>query len=127
HPREVGRVPVLLPPPIAAAASPVHHPRRPRLVDFPLGGILVAGALVGAVIGTLFTLVVLDERTFKGFFAGVLLLFGAYMVLDWVRNKRSVDEDNDALRTRPRVMGTAVATAGSGFLSGSMGIGGGLR
>jgi len=119
-------VPVSLTLTIATAASSVINHRRHGLVDFHLGGILVAGALVGAVIGTLFTLVVLDERTFKGFFAGVLLLFGAYMVLDWVRNKRSVDEDNDALRTRPRVLGTAVATAGSGFLSGSMGIGGGL-
>src|SRR6267143_2727972 len=54
------------------------------------------------------------------------LLFGAYMVFDWVRNQRSVDEDNDALLTRPRVIGTAAATTGSGFLSGAMGIGGGL-
>src|SRR5438093_2159999 len=48
------------------------------------------------------------------------------MVLYWVRNQRSVDEDNDALLTRPRVVGTAASTAGSGFLSGAMGIGGGL-
>ena len=119
-------VPVSLTLTIATAASSVINHRRRGLVDFRLGSILVAGALVGAVIGTLFTLVVLDERTFKAFFAAVLLLFGGYMVLDWVRNKRSVDEDNDTRLTRPRVSGTAAATAGSGFLSGSMGIGGGL-
>src|SRR5207244_4654281 len=91
-------VPVSLTLTIATAASSVINHRRHGLVDFHLGGILVAGALVGAVIGTLFTLVVLDERTFKGFFAGVLLLFGAYIVLDWVRNQRFVDEDHAALR-----------------------------
>jgi uncharacterized membrane protein YfcA len=119
-------VPVSLTLTIATAASSVINHKRLGLVDFRLGGVLVAGALVGAVIGTLFTLVVLDERTFKAFFASVLLLFGAYMVLDWIRNNRSVDDDNDALLTRPRVGGTAVATGGSGFLSGAMGIGGGL-
>src|SRR2546428_14136566 len=48
------------------------------------------------------------------------------MVRDWVKNGRSVDEDDDCALTPPRVGGTAAATAGSGFLSGSMGIGGGL-
>jgi len=69
---------------------------------------------------------VLDEKTFKVFFAGVLLLFGAYMVLDWIRNP--------AVRRRGRrppvdvasIGRDAGATTGSGFLSGSMGIGGGL-
>src|SRR5438128_10656574 len=48
------------------------------------------------------------------------------MVRDWMKNARSVDEDNDSAMTPPRVAGTAAATTGSGFLSGSMGIGGGL-
>src|SRR5438874_11982281 len=99
-------VPVSLTLTIATAASSVINHRRHGLVDFHLGGILVAGALVGVVIGTLFTLVVLDERTFKAFFAAVLLWFRAYMLLDWVRHKRSVDADHDAPRTRPRARGT---------------------
>jgi uncharacterized protein len=119
-------VPISLTLTIATAASSVINHHRRRLVDFRLGRYLVAGALVGAVVGTFFTLVVLDEKTFKAFFAGVLFLFGAYMVLDWVRNQRSVDEDDDDLLTPPRLAATASATAGSGFLSGSMGIGGGL-
>src|SRR2546425_8276216 len=48
------------------------------------------------------------------------------MVRDWMKNARSVDEDDDTAMTPPRVAATAAATAGSGFLSGSMGIGGGL-
>ncbi|HLB67174.1 MAG TPA: sulfite exporter TauE/SafE family protein [Thermoplasmata archaeon] len=119
-------VPISLTLTIATAASSVINHHRRGLVDFRLGKLLVAGALLGAVIGTFFTLVVLNEETFKAFFAAVLFLFGAYMVRDWVKNTRSVDDDNDAMMTRPRVIGTAVATAGSGFLSGSMGIGGGL-
>ncbi|MGI0149281.1 MAG: sulfite exporter TauE/SafE family protein [Thermoplasmata archaeon] len=119
-------VPVSLTLTIATAVSSVINHHRRGLVDFRLGKLLVAGALLGAAIGTFFTLKVLNEETFKAFFAAVLLLFGAYMVRDWVKNARSVDEDNDDLLTRPRVLATAGATAGSGFLSGSMGIGGGL-
>ena len=119
-------VPISLTLTIATAASSVINHHRLGLVDFRLGRLLVAGALFGAVVGTFFTLLVLDEKTFKAFFAGVLLLFGAYMVLDWTRNRRSIDEDDDSKLTRPRSIATAGATAGSGFLSGSMGIGGGL-
>ena len=119
-------VPISLTLTIATAASSVINHHRLGLVDFRLGGVLVAGALVGALVGTFFTLKVLDEYTFKAFFVTVLLAFGVYMVRDWIRNTRSVDEDNGALMTRPRVVATAAATGGSGFLSGSMGIGGGL-
>ena len=119
-------VPISLTLTIATAASSVINHYRLGLVDFHLGGVLVAGAMVGALVGTFFTLKVLDEYTFKAFFVTVLLAFGVYMVHDWIRNTRSVDEDNGALMTRPRVVATAAATGGSGFLSGSMGIGGGL-
>jgi hypothetical protein len=119
-------VPISLTLTIATAASSVVNHHRFGLVDFRLGWLLVSGALVGALIGTFFTLKVLDEYTFKAFFVAVLLAFGGYMIHDWVRNARSVDEDNDALMTRGRVSATAAATTGSGFLSGSMGIGGGL-
>lgn len=119
-------VPVSLTLTIATAASSVVNHNRHGLVDFRLGQALVGGALLGALIGTVFTLGVLDERTFRAFFATVLLLFGSYMVRDWVKNARSVDVDDDTLLTGPRVTTTAAATVGSGFLSGSMGIGGGL-
>ena len=92
----------------------------------PAGTVLLIGALIGAVVGTVFTLKVLNQETFEAFFVAVLIVFGLYMVRDWVKNARSVDEDDDSALTPRRVGGTAAATAGSGFLSGSMGIGGGL-
>src|SRR5256886_15749760 len=48
------------------------------------------------------------------------------MAPEGIQNKRSADEDTNALLSPPRVLGTATATAGSGFLPGAMGIGGGL-
>src|SRR5206468_4318184 len=108
-----------------ATSSVINHHRR-GLVDFRLGGVLLAGALLGAVVGTVFTLKVLNQETFEAFFAAVLIAFGVYMVRDWTKNARSVDEDVDSAMTPPRVAATAAATTGSGFLSGSMGIGGGL-
>ena len=119
-------VPLSLTLTIATAAASVINHRRRGFVDFRLGALLVSGALAGSLVGTFFTLKVLDERTFRAFFTGILLLFGAYMIRDWLKNARSVDEDDDRLLTRPRVTATGAATAGSGFLSGSMGIGGGL-
>jgi len=110
---------------MTATSSVINHHRR-GLVDFRLGGVLLTGALIGAVVGTVFTLKVLNQETFEAFFAAVLIVFGLYMVRDWVKNARSVDEDDDSALTPPRVGGTAAATTGSGFLSGSMGIGGGL-
>lgn len=120
-------VPISLTLTIATAASSVINHHRKGLVDFRLGGTLVAGALVGAILGTLFTLQFLvDDRAFKAFFTAVLVIFGAYMLWDWIRNARDVDEDDDSKMTPPRKTTVTGATVGSGFLSGSMGIGGGL-
>lgn len=119
-------VPVSLTFTIATATSSVINHHRKGFVDFRLGGLLVTGALAGALVGTFFTLFVLDDYAFKAFFTGVLVVFGAYMLRDWTRNARSVDANDDGKMSRPRVAGVGAATVGSGFLSGSMGIGGGL-
>src|SRR5256712_5572071 len=72
-------VPVSLTFTIATAASSVINHHRKGLVDFRLGRTLVAGALVGAVLGTLFTLrFLLDDRAFKAFFPTVLFIFCVY-------------------------------------------------
>jgi uncharacterized membrane protein YfcA len=120
-------VPISLTLTIATAASSVINHHRKGLVDFRLGRSLIAGAMVGAVIGTLFTIYFLvDARTFKAFFIVILVVFGTYMLWDWVRNARDVDRDDDSRLTSTRLTAVNAATLGSGFLSGSMGIGGGL-
>ena len=120
-------VPISLTLTIATAVSSVINHHRKGFVDFRLGGALVAGALVGAVVGTLFTLFFLvDKVSFEVFFSITLVLFGAYMVRDWMKNARAVDEDDESKMTPPRMAGVTAATVGSGFLSGSMGVGGGL-
>ena len=120
-------VPISLTLAIATAASSVLNHHRKGFVDFRLGRSLVVGALIGAVVGTLFTIYFLvDERTFKASFTALLVIFGAYMLWDWVRNTRDVDVDDDTKLTPPRRAAVNAATLGSGFLSGSMGIGGGL-
>ncbi len=119
-------VPISLTLTVATATSSVINHHRYGFVRFRLAGILVTGALVGALLGTFFTLFILDEPGFKIFFTSVLVFFGLYMLRDWVQDMRSVDEDDASRMTSPRLLGAATATAGSGFLSGSMGIGGGL-
>ena len=120
-------VPISLTLTIATAIPSVINHHRKGLVDFRLGRTLVTGALLGAVLGTLFTLFfLLDARAFKAFFTIVLFVFGGFMIRDWVTNGRSVDVDDDSKATPSRIAGVTAATVGSGFLSGSMGIGGGL-
>jgi len=99
-------VPISLTLTIATATSSVINHHRRGLVDFRLGSVLLAGALLGAVVGTVFTLKVLNQETFEAFFAAVLIVFGLYMVRDWMKNARSVDEDDGSAMTPPRVAAT---------------------
>jgi len=119
-------VPISLTLTVMTATSSVINHHRKGLVDVRLGASLVSGALVGALLGTFFHITFLDERSFKLFFTGILVAFGALMLRDWAKDDRSVDEDDDSKMTRPRIAGTTVAITGSGFLSGSLGVGGGL-
>ncbi|HVG36966.1 MAG TPA: TSUP family transporter, partial [Thermoplasmata archaeon] len=55
-------VPISLTLTIATATSSVINHHRRGLVDFRLGGVLLTGALIGAVVGTVFTLKVLNQE-----------------------------------------------------------------
>ncbi len=111
---------------VMTAASSVMNHRKKGFVDFRLGVTLVAGTLVGTYIGTTVHLLYLNESAFKGFFVAILFVFGGIMLRDWLKDERSVDEDDDAKMNRTRLGATTVAMTGSGFLSGSLGVGGGL-
>ncbi len=110
---------------MTAAASVINH-RRKGYVDVRLGGRLIAGPILGALAGAAFSLAILTDASFKLFFASILVIFAAIMVRDWALNRRSADEDDDAKLSDSKVAGTSLAMAGSGFISGSMGVGGGI-
>ncbi len=110
---------------MTALASVINH-RRKGFVDVRLGARLAAGPVAGAVAGAVFHLTILSDPVFKLLFVLILAAFGAVMVRDWFKNPRSVEEDDDARLTPSRTTGTSAAMAGSGFISGSFGIGGGI-
>lgn len=110
---------------MTAMSSAINH-RRKGFVDFRIARSLVFGALVGAVLGTYLHIAFMSEEEFKVFFISILLVFGAFMLRDWVRNLHSVDVDDDTKLTPRRLAGTTGAMVGSGFLSGLAGVGGGL-
>lgn len=110
---------------MTALASTINH-RRKGYVDARLGLRLVAGPLAGAVAGALFHIAVLSDDAFKLLFTAILVVFAGFMVRDWIRTPRSVEADDDTKLTARRISGTGAAMAGSGFVSGSFGIGGGI-
>ncbi len=107
----------------ALPASYNHYKRdlvRPRLA-----GILVGGALVGAIIGALFTLSS-SRELFLAFFSAVLIGVGLKMFRDWFRRVETIEHSDDSKMTRPRLGLSSGLTLSSGFLAGSLGIGGGV-
>ncbi len=110
---------------MTAASSTINHHRK-GYVDFRLGRTLVIGTLVGALLGTYLHIAFVSEEAFKVFFITILLVFGVLMLRDWVRNPRSVDDDDDSKLNPRRLTETTAAMVGSGFLSGLAGVGGGL-
>ncbi len=110
---------------VATAASATINHHRKGLVDWRLGAQLLAGAAVGAVVGSAFTLTQ-ARSAFDILFIAITLVFGIQMLRDWRRNRRNPDTEVEGKDTPPRRATASVATLGSGFVSGSVGIGGGL-
>ncbi len=118
-------VPISLALATATAISSAWNHARKGFVDRRLARSLVVGALVGAVLGTTFTIDVLTKFTFKIFFAGLLFVLALALLYDWYRGEK-VDADDDTKVTPRRVAISSAATAASGFVSGSAGVGGGV-
>ncbi len=110
---------------MTAASSTINHHRK-GFVDFRTARLLVVGALVGALLGTYLHIAFVSEEAFKIFFISILVVFGALMLRDWVRNPQSVEADDDTKLNPRRLAETTTAMVGSGFLSGLAGVGGGL-
>jgi uncharacterized protein len=110
---------------MTALSSVLNH-RRKGLVDFRLARMLVVGTLLGTILGTTVSIYLLNKVTFELLFVFVIVAFGAVMVRDWARNTRSVDLDDDSKLSRERIAGATGAVTASGFVSGALGVGGGL-
>lgn len=119
-------VPISLTLTAMTATSSVLNHRRKGFVDFRLARTLVLGTLVGTVLGTILSIYVLNAVSFELLFVGVILVFGGIMVRDWARNTRSVDLDDDSKLSGDRIAGATGAVTASGFVSGALGVGGGL-
>ncbi len=110
---------------MTAMSSTINHHRK-GYVDFHLGRVLVIGTLVGALLGTYLHIAFVSEDVFKVIFIAILVVFGALMLREWVKNPHTVDMDDDTKLNPRRLAETTTAMVGSGFLSGLAGVGGGL-
>ncbi|MFQ5919406.1 MAG: sulfite exporter TauE/SafE family protein [Thermoplasmata archaeon] len=107
-----------------ALPATINHYQK-GLVHTRLALILVGGALIGAILGALFTLGT-SREVFLLFFSVILVVVGGKMLWDWLGHAETIERDDDSKMTRTRVGASSTATLSSGFLSGSLGIGGGV-
>ncbi len=110
---------------VATALPATYNHYTQGLVNAKLAVLLVGGALVGAVIGALFTLAA-SKAVFLAFFSAVLIAVGSKMLWDWLQRAETIERNDDSGLTRPRLSLASGATLSSGFLAGSLGIGGGV-
>ncbi len=110
---------------IATALPATYNHYKRDLVRPRLAAILVGGALIGAVLGALFTLSS-SRKFFLAFFSAVLVVVGLKMFRDWIRRVETIEHSDDSRMTRSRLGLSSGLTLSSGFLAGSLGIGGGL-
>lgn len=110
---------------VATALPATFNHYRKDLVHTRLALILVGGALIGAVLGALFTLAI-GREVFLLFFSLILVVVAGKMLWDWLGHAESIEQDDDSKLTVPRLGASSTATLSSGFLSGSLGIGGGV-
>ncbi len=98
------------------------------LVDFKTGGALLATALVGGVIGSLFTNFA-PEFIFTGMFTVLLTFVGIRMGLKFYKRHTGTSSEDNGEPEKKNVKCLAVVMAialFTGFLAGSLGIGGGV-
>jgi len=119
-------VPISLALATSTAISSTYNHWQKGLVDLRIGKHLVLGALLGAILGTALTLdFLLNVRDFKIFFAGLLFVLALLLLNDWRRGS-AMDRDDPKRLSWKRMTSASVATAASGFISGSAGVGGGV-
>ena len=107
---------------ISATAN--HH--RKGLVDFKLGIALACGAIIGAIIGARFTLMAAGNIV-KLMFAVALIIVAIKMLTEIYRENKGMKKTTTRIKKVSKekmLMGSSFSIV-TGFLSGSLGIGGG--
>jgi uncharacterized membrane protein YfcA len=108
---------------LAGSVAALYQHWKASNVDFRLAGYLSIGSCVGAVLGTVFNLLI-DEITFRWIFLMVVIGLCTWMAIDLYREVRP-DRDDDTRMCIQYIGAAVLAAAFAGFLSGAFGIGGG--
>ena len=103
-------------------SSAWNHFREGEM-DVRKGLTLESGSFVGAVFGVIFNLMI-SHDIFVLIFSLVLIGSGTKMLVDTIKGK-GAERDRPELLTRRNITIATVLSASTGFISGSMGIGGG--
>lgn len=105
-------------------SSAVNHGKK-GLIDFKIGPLLVAGAVIGAIIGSLFTINV-NQAVVIFLLVVVLIAVWVKMMYEIIKGKKEAEEDDLDKQTAARKGMAAGGATGIGFVSSSMGLGGGV-
>ena len=118
-------VPISLSLVVATGVASTWNHSRAGYVEPRIVGLMVPAAVLGVVVGVAFTLNA-PKEIFLAAFIAVILVVGVKMLWDWARHPSTGDADDPAKLTPARKAASGSAAAASGFLSGGLGIGGGL-
>jgi hypothetical protein len=99
--------------------------QREKLVDWKLAGAMTSGAIIGTLLGVWFNKST-PKETFLLLFLAVISVITVKMLLDWSKQASVCEMDNDAKKTKARIAAASVGTIASGFVSGALGLGGGV-
>lgn len=110
---------------LANCITSLWNHQREKLVDWKLGGTMAFGAGIGTVIGVWFNINT-GKDVFLLVFMGVVVAVIIKMLLDWAKQAKICESDDESKRTGGRVAAASTGTVASGFMSGALGLGGGV-
>ncbi|MFO7619235.1 MAG: sulfite exporter TauE/SafE family protein [Thermoplasmata archaeon] len=110
---------------LANCITALWNHQREKLVDWKLGGTMAFGAAIGTVIGVWFNIST-GKEVFLLVFLAVVVAVIIKMLLDWAKQAKICEEDVESKMTRNRVAAASTGTLVSGFMSGALGLGGGV-
>jgi uncharacterized membrane protein YfcA len=110
---------------LANCMTSLWNHQREKLVDWKLGGTMAFGAGIGTVMGALFNINT-GKEVFLLLFLAVVVAVIAKMLIDWKNQAKVCEEDVESKMTKKRLSAASTGTLASGFMSGALGLGGGV-